>query len=100
VRLGRHEIDLVALDPGPPPELVVVEVRWRVSRAFGLPEETIDWAKRRSLRHAVGALRERIPDFAPALAGLAIRVDLVTVEPVAGAAHRSPIVRHHRAIAL
>jgi putative endonuclease len=100
VRLGRDEIDLVALDPGPPAELVAVEVRWRVSRAFGLPEETIDWAKRRSMRRALGALRTRIPELAPGFLGLAVRVDLVTVEPLAGAARRSPIVRHHRAIEL
>ena len=29
VHVGRHELDLVAIDPGPPAALVVVEVRWR-----------------------------------------------------------------------
>ena len=98
VRLGRDEIDLVALDPGPPAELVAVEVRWRVSRAFGLPEETIGWAKRRALRRALGALRGRLPDLAPDFAGLPIRVDLVAVEP--GIGGEPPIVRHHRAVSL
>ena len=42
VHVGRHELDLVAVDPGPPAALVVVEVRWRRSRGFGLPEETVD----------------------------------------------------------
>jgi putative endonuclease len=38
VRVGRGELDLVAVDPGPPPMLVVVEVRWRRDRGFGLPD--------------------------------------------------------------
>ena len=42
VHVGRHELDLVAVDPGPPAALVVVEVRWRAGRDFGLPEETVD----------------------------------------------------------
>ena len=29
VHVGRHELDLVATDPGPPAALVIVEVRWR-----------------------------------------------------------------------
>ena len=37
---GRSELDIVAIDPGPPLRLVVVEVRWRRSREFGLAEET------------------------------------------------------------
>ena len=36
VHVGRHEIDLVAIDPGPPRALVVIEVRWRAERDFGL----------------------------------------------------------------
>ena len=42
VHVGRHELDLVAVDPGPPRALVIVEVRWRASRGFGLGEETVD----------------------------------------------------------
>src|ERR1035437_6791180 len=63
VRAGRSELDLVAVDPGPPPALVVVEVRWRRSRAFGLPEETVDRRKLRHLRAGVGRLVEagRLP---------------------------------------
>jgi Holliday junction resolvase-like predicted endonuclease len=33
VHVGRRELDLVATDPGPPPALVIVEVRWRRRRA-------------------------------------------------------------------
>src|SRR5450755_4901471 len=29
VHAGRSELDIVAVDPGPPARLVVVEVRWR-----------------------------------------------------------------------
>ena len=36
VHVGRHELDLVAIDPGPPAALVIVEVRWRADRDFGL----------------------------------------------------------------
>ena len=35
VHVGRHELDLVAVDPGPPAALVVVEVRWRAGRDSG-----------------------------------------------------------------
>lgn len=99
VRAGRGELDLVAIDPGPPPTLVVVEVRWRRSRAFGLAEETIDHRKRAHLRAAIGRLLEDgLPDGAP-LPGLPIRVDLVVVEPAIR--WGEPLrIRHHRAIEL
>lgn len=89
VRVGRAELDLVAVDPGPPPSLVIVEVRWRARRDFGLPEETVD-ARKRSRIHAAGyLLRERgvLPDGASALRGsagvphLPLRFDLIVVEP-------------------
>ena len=50
VRFGRDELDLVATDPGPPAALVVVEVRRRGRRDFGLAEETLDHRKRVALR--------------------------------------------------
>jgi putative endonuclease len=97
VRAGRSELDLVAIDPGPPPALVVVEVRWRGSRAFGLPEETVDGRKVARLRR--GALRlvgdgalpdgRRLPD-------LRVRLDLVAVEPSADGGRLR--LRHHRGI--
>src|SRR5260370_24888541 len=63
VHVGRHELDLVAIDPGPPLCLVVVEVRWRGRRDFGLAEETFDHRKRGHLRAAVGRLLEDgLPD--------------------------------------
>ena len=60
--MGRYELDLVGLDPGPPGALVVVEVRWRAGREFGLPEETVDHRKRTRVRAgAYGAARSRDP---------------------------------------
>jgi len=96
VRLGRKEIDLVAVDPGPPMTIVVVEVRWRRRRDFGLPEDTISWQKRGHLRAAVGHLLEAgaLPD-GRRLPVAAVRIDLVVVEP--GGPDRSGfVVRHHR----
>jgi len=90
VRVGRAELDLLATDPGPPPALVVVEVRWRSRRDFGLPEETVDARKRARLHRAGFALREtgRLPDGTP-LPRLGLRFDLVVVEP-------GGRLRHHR----
>ena len=86
VRVGRHELDLVAVDPGPPPELVVVEVRWRAGRAFGLGEETFGWRKQRQVRRGLGMLLDRAGSRgALALPSLPARIDLVIVEPAGGA---------------
>jgi putative endonuclease len=96
VHVGRHELDLVAVDPGPPANLVIVEVRWRRSRAFGLPEETVDHRKRAHLRMATYGLRDRgvFPDGSP-VPPLPVRFDLVVVEP--GSRAGEPTIRHHRA---
>ena len=95
VHVGRHELDLVAVDPGPPQMLVVVEVRWRRRRDFGLPEETFDRRKRGHLRAALGRLLEDgLPD-GMALPKLPVRVDLVVVEPGTMPGSQ-PRIRHHR----
>ena len=98
LRVGRAELDLLAIDPGPPAGLVVVEVRRRGRRDFGLAEETLDHRKRASLRRAVGTLLERasLPDGTP-LPRLPLRVDLVALD--VGPDGR-PSLRHHRAITL
>jgi putative endonuclease len=90
VRVGRAELDLVALDPGPPPALVIVEVRWRSRRDYGLAEETVDARKRARLHAAGHRLRDagRLPDGVE-LPRLPLRFDLVVVEP-------GRPVRHHR----
>ena len=89
VHVGRHELDLVAVDPGPPAALVVVEVRWRASRDFGLPEETVDHRKRARVRAAAYGLLDRgsLPGGEP-LPRLPLRFDLVVVEP-------GDRIRHH-----
>ncbi len=98
VRAGRSELDLVAVDPGPPPSLVIVEVRWRRRRDFGLPEETVDHRKLAHLRAGIGRLLEagRIPD-GTVLPDLPIRLDLVVVEPPSSPGGPAR-VRHHRGI--
>jgi len=90
VHVGHYELDLVAVDPGPPRALVAVEVRWRADRAFGLPEETVDARKRSRVRAAAYGLldRGRLPDDSP-LPHLPLRFDLVVVEP-------GDRIRHHR----
>jgi putative endonuclease len=82
VRVGRAELDIVAIDPGPPANLVVVEVRFRRTRDFGLPEETIDHRKLTRLRVAAHALRAvgALPD-GTAWPPLPLRLDIVVVEP-------------------
>ena len=96
VHVGRHELDLVAVDPGPPPALVVVEVRWRGRRDFGLAEETFDHRKRSHVRAAVGRLLEDGLPGGRRLPRLPLRIDLVTVEPPRVGPAGALRVRHHR----
>lgn len=96
VHIGRYELDLVAVDPGPPASLVIVEVRWRRSRGFGLAEETVDHRKRARLRRAAYGLLERgvLPDGRQ-IPHLSLRLDLVVLEP--GDRGGEPRIRHHHA---
>ncbi len=96
VRVGHCELDIVAVEPGPRATLVVVEVRWRRDRAFGLPEDTFDARKRRNVRRAVLRLLDGgcLPD-GTSLPHLPLRVDLIVVEPSA-VAGGPPRIRHHR----
>jgi len=96
VRVGRLELDLVAVDLGPPPALVIVEVRWRSRRDFGLAEESVDFRKRARLRRAAFALLELgvLPDGVT-IPRLPLRFDIVVVEP--GKGSDGPPIRHHRA---
>lgn len=95
VRIGRSELDVVALDPAGP-TLVVVEVRRRGRRDFGLAEESLDFRKRRAVRRAMAAIREsgRLPDGTP-LPDVPWRFDIVAVEPD-GDGHL--VLRHHRGV--
>ena len=91
---GRSELDIVAVDPGPPARLVVVEVRWRTSRGFGGAEESFDYRKRAQLRMGVGRMLESgcLPD-GTRLPALPIAVDLAVVEPGNGG---RPLIRLYR----
>lgn len=99
VRVGRGDLDVIAVDPRQP-TLVIVEVRWRSRRDFGLAEETVDRRKRTHLRTALARLRGegRLPDGSP-LPHLPVRIDVVAVEP--GQVTGDPVrIRHHRGIAI
>jgi putative endonuclease len=86
VVVGRDEIDILAIDPGPPAELVFVEVRSATSDRFGTPEERVDRDKVAHLYRASRALT--------AGHGLRKRVDLIVVDRRSG---RS-VLRHLRAL--
>lgn len=96
LRLSRAEVDLLAIDPSDPPSLVVVEVRRRNRRDYGLPEETIDYRKRCALLRAVGELASRrgLPD-GRRLPELPVRVDLIAIDR---GPDGQPSLRHHRGI--
>ncbi len=95
VRVGRAELDIVALDPALPRRLVIIEVRARASRTFGTAEETVDARKRIRLRRAAQALRALgvLPD-GTVVPPLPLRLDLIVVEPPANLGE-APRVRHH-----
>lgn len=57
LRVGRSEIDIVALEPVRRPVIVVVEVRSRSGPAFGAAVESIDGAKVARLYRAALVLR-------------------------------------------
>lgn len=86
LKVGRDEIDILAIDPGPPVELVCVEVRSASTAAFGAPEERVD---RDKVGHLYRAMRSL-----PASWPLPRRVDLVVVDLRSG----SPEFRHTRGL--
>lgn len=93
VMVGRDEIDLLCVDPGPPETLVSVEVRSLRSRAFGAPEERVDGRKVSRLYRSLAALTEHLPAGHP-LGHLPRRVDLVVVDGRSGRAE----LRHLRSL--
>ncbi|HET7677832.1 MAG TPA: YraN family protein [Candidatus Limnocylindrales bacterium] len=99
--VGRDELDLLAIDPGPPAVLVVIEVRSNAAAGFGPPEERVDAAKVRRIYRAAAALVAAglLPDGRP-LPRLGRRVDLVSVEdaPWLAAGVGGPRIRHLRAL--
>ena len=101
VRVGRDEVDLLAVDPGPPATVVVVEVRSRSTDRFGPPEASVDHRKVLRCYRALAALRRAatLPD-GTRLPRLPWRVDLVAVdlEPTGGPGLAGPRVRHLRGV--
>jgi putative endonuclease len=93
LKIGRDEIDVLALDPGPPATLVVVEVRSLRTASFGEPEERVDRAKVARLYRAVAGLASAV-ESDDGMMRLPRRVDLVIVDRRSG----SPAIRHMRAL--
>lgn len=99
VHAGRSELDILAVDPGPPGRLVVVEVRWRRSRAFGGGEESFGRRKREHVIRGLGRLLEagRLPDGST-LPQLPVAIDLAVVEPGPGGRMAVTLYRHALAL--
>ena len=91
LKVGRDEIDILAVDPGPPPTLVVVEVRSLRTAAFGAPEERVDRRKVGHLYRALGSLGSFL-ETEEGVGRLPRRVDLVIVDRRSGRAE----IRHLR----
>ena len=101
LRVGRSELDLVGVDPGPPARLVVVEVRANRTSRFGLPEESVDPDKLRTVYRGALGLRALgvLPDGSR-LPRLPVRVDVVSVElaPRLGRGLDGTVLRHLRGV--
>ncbi len=93
LRVGRDEVDILAIDAGPPATLVVVEVRGLRTVAFGSPEERVDRAKVGRLYRALAGL-SRAFEFDVGVGRLPRRVDLVVVDRRSGRSN----IRHFRAL--
>jgi putative endonuclease len=93
VELGGVEVDILAVDPGPPSTVVVVEVRSMRSSKYGPPEEKVDRAKVARLYRAMAALHDANGLLTDVHAS-AVRVDLLVVDRRSGFAE----FRHLRAL--
>lgn len=93
LRVGRDEIDVLAIDSGPPPALVVVEVRSLRTSTFGAPEERVDRLKVGRLYRALAGLGGAL-ESDDGIGRLPRRVDLVVVD------RRSAVteIRHLRSL--
>jgi putative endonuclease len=70
VRLKFGEIDLLMKDKD---TIVVVEVKTKKSDLFGLPQEEVDWHKRRKLVRLAQAVAQKFPESK-------IRIDVAAVD--------------------
>jgi putative endonuclease len=80
VRVGRSELDILAVEPLPGPTLVIVEVRSASVTRFGAPVESVHQRKvARLYRAAWQLVRDgHLPD-GRTLPAIGWRIDLVTV---------------------
>jgi Holliday junction resolvase-like predicted endonuclease len=93
VKVGHDEVDILALDPGPPRCLVNVEVRSLSVSMFGEPEERVDRGKVARLYRALHSVASGL-ESDEGLDHLPRRVDLVVVDRRSGL----PVIRHLRAL--
>jgi len=70
IKLFCGEIDLLFQDGD---SLVMVEVKTKTSQDFGLPQEMVNYKKRRKLRQLAKALAQKFPQRT-------IRIDVVAVD--------------------
>ncbi len=97
VRVGRDEIDIVAMDPETPRCLVMVEVRSASTTRFGSPQESVDARKVSRLYRAAMSLRRLGHPDVPIDAGVRVwRVDLLTL--TRGQAKRWSVEGHMRGV--
>lgn len=102
VAVGRDEVDIVAVDPGPPPAVVCMEVRSNTTGRFGAPEESVVGRKAWRLYRSMVAMRAGVglPDGTVLPRGIPWRVDLLVVEeaPTLARGAGGPTIRHLRAV--
>lgn len=89
-RCRAGEIDIVAQEPGPPPRVVVVEVKTKAGPRFGDPLEAVTWAKLQRLGRLGTWWQRRHPDVPGDL-----RLDAIGITKAAGTA---PVLRHLRGV--
>ena len=86
VRLGRQEVDLIALDRG---VTVFVEVKTRSTTYFGTPEESVGKKKLNGLARAMAYYVKLHPEVER------VRIDVVAIEQPQGAPMK---LRHWRSV--
>ena len=89
-RCRAGELDIVALEPGRPPRLVVVEVKAKAGAGFGDPLEAITIAKAARL----GRLALWWQRCHPGVPG-GLRLDAIGITKQAG---QAPVLRHVRGL--